>query len=427
MLDNLESYEWGIRSISVDQVFNFINSKRLILRPEYQRRSVWPDSSKSSFIESIILNVPIPLFLINKISDDIWEVVDGQQRLSSIYTFMKDNFEFSKLVKLNEFNGYKYSDLPAPIQTKIKSHNLLFAIVENASEEQIIDMYYRSNKFTVNLNPQELRYAYYKNSDLKDLVISISEGENGHDGLVGFFLQTTILRESNVARMADLEYTSELLSLLIYNSLQDKKKVLDNIYDDYSTLDEDKRLDLTENIYRVIEDIKHIFSAEIFKNEHSIKAEKALSLTRFKQKNDFYSLFFVIAQLQQNNMDALQFLLNEKLNHLAAFLKIMDEYVSPEADIEIFSKYAIKCVSQANTRKSREYRSKFLLEGIEYILGGVSLKINLDHENINLIENFEKQTNQLFSEFGFTANLDMRTMSFIDAYRLLAEFYYDAA
>ncbi len=425
MLLTEEQYEWEVQRVSVETVFNFINTKKLILRPEYQRRSVWPDISKSSFIESLILNVPIPLFLLNKRSDDIWEVVDGQQRLSSIYTFMKDNFKFSKLAKLDEYKGYTFSELPIAIRDRIMSHQLLFAIVENASEEQIIDMYYRSNKFTVNLNPQELRYAYYKNSDFKDLVISISEGENGHDGLVSFFLQAGILRESSVARMADLEYTSELLSLLLYNSIQDKKKVLDNVYDEYDSLNKVTKLELTEVIYRTIENIKQIFSAQIFRNEHSIKEEKAISLTRFKQKNDFYSLFFVIFQLQQKHKVALMQLLTETLDEFAAFLKIMDEYVSPEADIEIFSNYAIKCVSQANTRRSREYRSKFILEGITHILGGVPLEINLVHDDIRFIENFEKQTNQLFAEFGFDKYVNMQSISFIEVYGLLAEFYND--
>lgn len=422
MLDDLDYYEWNIRQISIGEILHRIEAKELILRPEYQRRSVWPNTSKSSFIESLVLNVPIPLFLVHENQNGNWEVVDGQQRLSSIYTFMKDTFKFTKLEKLYNYKDYLFSELPPQLRRKIESHSLLFCIVKNVSEEQIIDMYYRSNKFTVNLNPQELRYAYYKSSDFNDLVVAISEGVDEYEGLVGFFLQTGILRDSNVNRMADLEYTSELLALIIYKQLHDKKKILELIYEEHNTIkDEDKR-NLTENIYELIEIIKHIFNAEIFKNDHSLKAEKAISLTRFRQKNDFYSLFFVLSQLRDYG-EVLHLLLTTHLDNFAAFLKIMDEYISPEADIEIFSDYAIKCVSQANTKKSREYRSKFILEGIEHILGDISININLSHENINFVDNFTKQTNQLFTEFGFEKSIDMQMMSFIDVYQLLAEFY----
>lgn len=423
MLEEVEEYNWHIESVRVSEVFQKISSKELILRPEYQRRSVWPETSKSSFIESLIINVPIPLFLLNLNPQGQLEVVDGQQRLSSIYTYIKDTFKLTKLDKLDFLKGNLFSELPPEIQSRIESHQLLFAIVQDASEEQIIDMYYRSNKFTVNLNPQELRYAYYKNSNFKDLVVSISEGENGHEGLVGFFLQATILRESNVNRMADLEFTSELLALLLYKRLQDKKKVLDTIYDEFYMIHEHEASILTEKIHQTIDIIKHIFSANIFMNGHSLRAEKAISLTRFKQKNDFYSLFYVIAQLLDQHASKLAQLLDSKRDDFAAFLKIMDEYVSPEADIEIFSNYAIKCVSQANTRRSREYRSKFILEGIQYILHESKIEINLEHEDISFIENFEKQTNQLFSEFGFGTFINMQTMSFIEIHNLLEEFY----
>jgi len=432
MLENNDLYSWKLQKIVVLDVFNKIKSDDLILRPEYQRRSVWPISSRTSFIESIILNIPIPLFLIHLNKKKQMEVVDGQQRLSSIFTYMNNGFKLTKLEKLTDLKGKEYSDFPQPIKEQIEKHTLLFAIVENASEKQIIDMYYRANKFTVNLNPQELRYAYYKDSDFKDLVVSIAEGESEKESIANFFLRSGILRESNVNRMADLEYTSDLLALLFYKNIQDKKKILDTIYEEQAELSGKQKKEYEIKFKEIIDQIKSIFSSEIFKNGHDINEEKALSLTRFKQKNDFYSLFYVIAHMNEFCSSELKYLLFEKKEEFATFLKLMDEYVAPEADIKIFSDYAIKCVSQANTKKSREYRAKFIFEGIVHILKkdprkveAVTKSINIEHKDIFVVNQLEEQSNIIFKEFEFNHSIKMSKMTFIQLYEALCEFYND--
>ena len=429
-MEDSNLYTWSLKKITVNEVVEKINSSELILRPEYQRRSVWPNSSKSSFIESLILNIPIPLFLIHLNENGQMEVVDGQQRLSSIYTYMKDGFKLTKLDKLSDLKGKFYSELSDSKKVKIREHILLFSIVDDVSENQIIDMYYRSNKFTVNLNPQEMRYAYYKDSDFKDLVVSIAEGEAEDDSLATFFLLSGILSELNINRMADLEYTSDLLALLHYKSIQDKKKVLDKIYEELIFIEEEKKLKFKTQLHETIGLIKSIFSSEVFKHGHNITAEKALSLTRFKQKNDFYSLFYVIAHLNEFNSDELHYLLTEKKDEFAIFLQIMDEYVAPEADLKLFSDYAIKCVSQANTKKSREYRSKFIFEGIIHILKindrnieAIKNNIHIEHPDIFLTQQLEEQINAIFEEFDFQDSINVEEMSFTQISKKLCGFY----
>ncbi len=61
------------------QVLDFVKQRRwLNLRPEYQRRQVWDDAKRSLFIESLLLNVPIPPVFLYEYDLSRYEVMDGQ-------------------------------------------------------------------------------------------------------------------------------------------------------------------------------------------------------------------------------------------------------------------------------------------------------------------------------------------------------------
>ena len=67
-----------------------VNSERLLLELRYQRKYVWDEGKASRLIESLLLNVPIPVVYLAETEDGVLEVVDGQQRLRSIWRFISD-------------------------------------------------------------------------------------------------------------------------------------------------------------------------------------------------------------------------------------------------------------------------------------------------------------------------------------------------
>ena len=70
------------------QILDFVASKKWInLRPEYQRRLVWDRKKKSQFIESLLMNIPIPPVFLYENDINRYEVMDGQQRLNAILEF----------------------------------------------------------------------------------------------------------------------------------------------------------------------------------------------------------------------------------------------------------------------------------------------------------------------------------------------------
>ena len=94
-----------------------IDHDEIDLAPEFQRRArVWHSHRKSKLIKSLLLRIPLPVFYVSANEKDEWAVVDGLQRLTTIYDFVKGEFELSGLEYLSALEGKDFSlldrDLP---------------------------------------------------------------------------------------------------------------------------------------------------------------------------------------------------------------------------------------------------------------------------------------------------------------------------
>jgi hypothetical protein len=99
------------------QILDFVQNKKWVnLRPDYQRRLVWDDTKRSLFIESLLLNVPVPPVFLYEWELSRYEVVDGQQRLNSVVDFYQNAFSLKGLEKWSELNGLRYRGLPETIK-----------------------------------------------------------------------------------------------------------------------------------------------------------------------------------------------------------------------------------------------------------------------------------------------------------------------
>ena len=143
-------------------------------RPGFQRRYVWSDTLASRLVESMLLNVPIPPCYLSQNNDFELDVIDGQQRLYSIYRFIDNQFAFSGLEVLKDLNGLRFHKLPPKMQRQLNTHTLRLVAVTNESHPEIkFDVFQRLNTNTVPLNAQELRNCIYRgalNELLKDVV-----------------------------------------------------------------------------------------------------------------------------------------------------------------------------------------------------------------------------------------------------------------
>jgi Protein of unknown function DUF262 len=167
------------------QVVDFVRKERWInLRPEYQRRTVWDVPKRSLFIESLLLNIPIPPIFLFEHALSRYEVMDGQQRLSSVADFYENGFALKGLEKWSELNGLRYRDLPETLQRGLDrrriSANVLLAESTKKKEFTRSDIrklvFERLNTGGQTLNAQELRNCLYA-GEFNDLLTRLAGNE----------------------------------------------------------------------------------------------------------------------------------------------------------------------------------------------------------------------------------------------------------
>lgn len=157
----------------VKDLVNDINEGIIILDPDYQRNYVWNNKKASLLIESILLNIPIPVIYASEDINGKWIIVDGLQRLYSLKRFFANEFKLVGLETLEELNGLKYSAIEDLIQKKLDRGELRIIVLQNDSDPNIqFDIFMRLNTGAVKLNEQELRNCLYRgplNNLIKDI------------------------------------------------------------------------------------------------------------------------------------------------------------------------------------------------------------------------------------------------------------------
>jgi len=117
-----------------------------------------------------LLNVPIPPCYLSQNEDFELDVIDGQQRLFSIYRFLDNRFKLTGLEVLKDVDGLFYHEVPQKLQRQLKTHTLRCVLITNESHPEIkFDVFERLNTNTAPLNSQELRNCIYRGK-LNDLL-----------------------------------------------------------------------------------------------------------------------------------------------------------------------------------------------------------------------------------------------------------------
>lgn len=172
---------------STSDLFRMIVEGELNVQPDYQRKFLWDNKTMSKFIESLLLSIPIPTIFLSENNDDSFEVIDGQQRLTTIFSFMKSKLNsdeikglpemlkklevltLSGLETLQQFNKKNYNDL-VDIQRKFNNVSLPIVIIKKDSTEDVkYDIFSRINSGSIKLNNQELLNVMYRGVLLKTL------------------------------------------------------------------------------------------------------------------------------------------------------------------------------------------------------------------------------------------------------------------
>lgn len=170
LIENVDSQIIKIRTKSLDVSFNELydmyKNKELTISPDYQRLFRWREEKQSRFVESLILEMPVPPIFVIETDDGVYELIDGLQRISSYLHFRGERLgetddDFLELYGcdiVKDLNGLTFDKLPKALQIKIKRSFVRMEVIKKESESSLkYHMFKRLNTGGEILSAQEIR------------------------------------------------------------------------------------------------------------------------------------------------------------------------------------------------------------------------------------------------------------------------------
>ncbi len=177
-------------------------SGKLTIQPEYQRNYIYADGKKDvAVIDSIISGYPLGLIYFNEPENGRYEVLDGQQRITSFGRFVTNKFA----IKVDGMEQY-FSGLPENLQKKILEYPLTIYICRG-EEKEIKDWFKTINIAGVPLNEQELRNAIYSGPFVTKAKEEFSNSQNANIQKWSAYISGSVNRQSFLEKA--LEWVSD--------------------------------------------------------------------------------------------------------------------------------------------------------------------------------------------------------------------------
>jgi len=163
--------------MSFGEIMNIYQDGDILISPEFQRLYRWSDYQKTRFIESILLGIPIPSIFVAENENGKWELVDGLQRLSTIFSFFgilkkneveldieKNNWIFTEGDIINSLEGKSKDDLPFKFQIAIKRFICRVEILHWDGENNNLkyELFNRLNTGGSTATEQEIRNCIFR-------------------------------------------------------------------------------------------------------------------------------------------------------------------------------------------------------------------------------------------------------------------------
>lgn len=252
-----------VRQYSINDFINWKENGELILVPWFQRRAVWTNKAKSYLIDTILLNLPVPIIIMResinpKNGKTIREVVDGQQRLRAIFEFYEGDLGISS-VHREDLAGFSFEDIPQGLKDRFREYELAVNTLLGASDPEVLDIFGRLNSYTQVLNRQEKLNAKYHGA-FKTFIYRLS------GKYLGFFIDNRVLSKRAILRMTEAELISEIVIAMLAG-LQDRKTSIEDFYRNH---DDDfvQKEEMTQKFGRLISIVQRILGEELESSEY---------------------------------------------------------------------------------------------------------------------------------------------------------------
>lgn len=201
--------EYSVKEICEGFVYNELEGKglfglkgNLTIQPEYQRNYIYADGKKDvAVIKSVLKGYPLGIIYFNKIGKDKFEVLDGQQRITSVGRYVTDKFAVKDENEMEQyFNGIAKNKQEIIMKTKLLVYEC------EGTESEIREWFQTVNIAGVPLNEQELFNAIYSGPFVTLAKSEFSNSQNANIQKWGSYISGSVNRQEFLARA--LEWVS---------------------------------------------------------------------------------------------------------------------------------------------------------------------------------------------------------------------------
>ncbi len=326
-------------------LFNMMKSGSLILAPSFQRKLVWNAGHKENFIETILLGLPFPEIYLADGDIDLETqtsqtlVVDGQQRLNTIYQYVTASPDFSiKRIR-------KFEQLTPEEKTKFFDYKIVVRDLGRIEDDKIRNIFKRINSVQYALNAIEISNSLYEGEFIttaKDIL------ENNE-----LFQEMELFSEGQSSRMKDLEYILLIMSTIEEGGYFTSDKEVENYVKRY------------DNEYPN----KKQMSTALNKIFNLIGSCQLPADSLWNRKSSFFTLIVEVASFNKN------------YGYLPDKQALSDTLMSLESQLQAnkhedvnenpFAQYYYYMHQGTTSRKGRHIRGQLLQKYLEQITHGI--------------------------------------------------------
>lgn len=290
----------------------------LLSEEEFQRKgNQWTLKQKSRLIESLIMRIPLPIFYFDG-SQRPWKVIDGLQRLTTLYLFQKGwSFELRDMEYMKELEGKVFFDIPFQFRRAIETATIEAYVINPGTPDKVrLNIFQRINSLGRTLNAQEIRNAYFREGPA-EFIDSLSQDPEFLKTTGGKIKQTNMKDKEAVLRFFAFfkyldRYTPPMTKFLDYS--------MESIYK-ISTSEQEE---MKERFQKSMITCREIFGENAFYiiDSDGHKQTKAINLAIFE------SLSVNVAQLTIKERNKLSERGNRFLHFFSELFKDVEFYKS---------------------------------------------------------------------------------------------------